>query len=154
MNQRALSLRRSADEQIGTLIALLSTAGDGALHLPCPGREKLGDGTVGAFASHTTENYQRIAAFIAAPESTAGGHAHGFATGNATREAILERLQAARPELAGIAQLTDRQLDAVPTRGSFRFCDGERTLEQVLAAVLKHQGHQIQALQAALTQAS
>jgi hypothetical protein len=31
-----------------------------ALHLPCAGREKLGDGTVGAVAMHTADNYLRI----------------------------------------------------------------------------------------------
>ncbi|MBV8713036.1 MAG: hypothetical protein JOY56_14705 [Solirubrobacterales bacterium] len=45
------------------------------------------------------------------------------------------------------------QLDRVPAKDSFRFCDGERTLEQVLLGLLKHQDHQVQALRAALTRA-
>ena len=185
MSQRALQLHTSADEQISTLIELLATADDGALRRPCPGRENLGDGTTGAIAAHTAENYQRIATFIAAGASTpaghsprrhdrhrmpgwlrslrhaapgdghdgpgAGGHADRFTGENARPAEIVERLEAARGELSRIAQLTDAQLDGVPPKDSFRFCDGERTLEQVIAGLLKHQGHQIQALQAALT---
>jgi hypothetical protein len=42
------------------------------------------------------------------------------------------------------------QLDAIPPDASSRFCEGRRTLEQVLAGLLEHQAHQIEALTAAL----
>lgn len=48
-----------------------------------------------------------------------------------------------------IAELADSQLDAIPPKDAFRFCDGQRTLEQVLAGLLKHQGHQLEALRSA-----
>jgi hypothetical protein len=49
-----------------------------------------------------------------------------------------------------IADLTDRELDAIPPEGSFRFCDGRRSLEAVLASLLKHQAHQLATLEAAV----
>ena len=51
---------------------------------------------------------------------------------------------------AGSRSSPTAQLDAIPPDGSFRFCDGQRTLEQVLAGLLKHQAHQIEALRSAL----
>jgi hypothetical protein len=38
----------------------------------------------------------------------------------------------------------------VPPADQARFCDGQRTLEQVLSRMLKHQSHQIDALRAAI----
>jgi hypothetical protein len=64
MSERAVKLLDAADAQIRGLIDLFSASGDAALRLPCPDREKLGDGTVGACALHTAERYDRIAAFI------------------------------------------------------------------------------------------
>ena len=66
---------------------------------------------------------------------------------------MLDQLSATRTTLGRLAELTDRQLDAIPPNGSFRFCDGRRTLEQVLASLLKHQGHQIDALTAVIAEA-
>jgi hypothetical protein len=54
---------------------------------------------------------------------------------------VVGQLSASRDTLGQIAELTDTQLDAIPPDGSFRFCDGHRTLEQVLASLLKHQAH-------------
>lgn len=182
MSQRAEQLHVSAHDQITELIDLLMVADDTTMHLPCPGREKLGDGTVGAIAAHTAENYQRIAAFVAAggrmitrhghgrarrhgsrallrvlghspPEHVRAGpngHEDGFTAAGADPRQIVNRLLAARDDFARIAELTDEQLDSVPPKDSFRFCDGERTLEQVLTGLLKHQDHQVQALVAAL----
>jgi hypothetical protein len=64
MSDTATQLQASANAQIHELIGLLSSRGEDALRLPCPGREKLGDGTVGAIAAHTADNYHRIAEFI------------------------------------------------------------------------------------------
>ena len=139
MSDRAQQLQASADAQIGVLIDLISNADESALRRPCPGREKLGDGTVGALAAHTAGNYGRIATFLAGDDAPA------------TSGDLLAQLSAARDQLKQIAELTDRELDAVPPKDSFRFCDGQRTLEQVVTGLLKHQGHQVQALTAAIT---
>jgi hypothetical protein len=63
MNERAKQLHAIADRQIAGLIDLISTLDEATLGLPCPGREKLGDGTIGAAARHTADNYEQIAAF-------------------------------------------------------------------------------------------
>jgi hypothetical protein len=64
---------------------------------------------------------------------------------------VLERLSAGRDALSPLADLTDEQLDTAPPTGIFRFCDGKRTLEQVVTSLLVHQGHQIDAMRAAVT---
>ena len=150
MSERAEQVHAAADRQIAELIEALSSADDEALHRPCPGREKLGDGTVGAIAEHTAGNYQRIGRFVAAGEVMSSRHQDKSATGSADRREIVARLAAAREDFTRIAELTDQQLDRVPPKDSFRFCDGERTLEQVLLGLLKHQDHQVQSLRAAL----
>ena len=63
---------------------------------------------------------------------------------------MVEQLSASRATFGRVAELTDSQLDAIPPGGSFRFCDGQRTLEQVLAALLKHQGHQVDSIRSAV----
>jgi hypothetical protein len=182
MSDRARQLHATADTQIAALIELMSRADESVLRRPCPGREKLGDGTVGARAAHTAENYGRIATFLATSNHASAGHTAGARNGHrtprwfrslghqppehgpsaddhkerytaqiATPADLLVRLRAARDQLKRIAQLTDRQLDAVPPQDSFRFCDGQRTFEQVLAGLVKHQENQVQTLTAALT---
>jgi hypothetical protein len=185
MTERGKRLHATTDEQVGELIALISALDEAALRRPCPGREKLGDGTVGASARHTADNYQRIAGFVQTSDRMSGAHgparhgghriprflraighgpsdhsehdpAAGQHDGGYTADtidvgAVVEQLSASRATLGRIAELTDTQLDAIPPDGSFRFCDGQRTLEQVLAGLLKHQAHQIEALKAALT---
>ena len=49
---------------------------------------------------------------------------------------MVEQLGAAVETLGRIGELTDSQLDQVPPKDSFRFCDGQRTFEQVLAGLL------------------
>jgi hypothetical protein len=183
-SERGRRLCGMVDGQLAELIGLLSARGEDDLRRPCPGREKMGDGTVAACATQTADRYRRIAEFLltagrASGASTPavecghrmprflrarghgpGDHAesareHGAhedheATQNLYRDNLLERLTAGRNALAVLAELTDEQLDSVPPAGSFRFCDGQRSLEQVLAALLKHQGHQIDAIRAAL----
>jgi hypothetical protein len=63
---------------------------------------------------------------------------------------LLERLSTGREALSLLADLTDGQLDTVPPAGSFRFCDGQRTLGEVISGLLKHQRHQIDAVNSAL----
>jgi hypothetical protein len=181
MTDRGKQLHATADGQIAELIALTSTIEQAALRLPCPGREKLGDGTVGASVRHTADNYQRIAAFIQPSDRMSathqpgqpGGHRiprflraighrpadHNPGTGQhddhysadtIDLSAVLEQLSTSRDTLGRIAELTDSQLEAIPPDGSFRFCDGQRTLAQVLASLLKHQGHQVDALRSAV----
>jgi len=183
MTERGQQLHATADGQIAGLIALMSTLDEAALRRPCPGREKLGDGTVAASARHTADNYQRIAVFVQTSDRMSGAHEpiqHGGhripsflrALGHGPAEhakhgpgagqhadhytadhvdlgAVIEQLSASRATLGQIAGLTDSQLDAIPPKDSFRFSDGQRTLEQVLASLLKHQSRQVAALKAA-----
>jgi hypothetical protein len=181
MSERGSQLLETADGQVSELIGLLSRRGEAALSLLCPGREKLGDGTVAALALHTADNYLRIAGFLQAtiqisaarparhriprlfragahtpPRHPGGGHDESTHDGhyraeNADLPALMDRLSTGRDKLSLLADMTDEQLDTAPPTGSFRFCDGQRTLEQVVASLLKHQGRQIDAMKAALT---
>jgi hypothetical protein len=179
MTERGRQLSAIADGQIAELIDLLSTLDRAALRRPCPGREKLGDGTIGAAARHTADNYERIAGFVqtgdrmsaahgghriprllralghgpqdhANDDHAAAQHDNGYTAENVDLDAVVEQLTASREALGRIAELTDSQLDAIPPKDSFRFCDGQRTLEQVLAGLLKHQAHQLEALKTAV----
>jgi hypothetical protein len=185
MSERGIQLLETADTQISELIGLLSARGEAVLGLACPGREKLGDGTVAVCAMHTADRYQRIAGFLQAttpmPGAPAGagqdrhripraplarghaprdhadgGHDNGthdgdYTAANVDLHGLLEQLSIGRDALSLLADLTDERLDTVPPTGSFRFCDGQRTLEQVVASLLKHQGHQVDAVKAANT---
>lgn len=184
MSERAEHLHATADRQLQALIELLGVADETAMRRPCPGREKLGDGTIRAMAAHTADNYQRIAIFVATsdrasvangsgersrnriprlmralghqppPDGQHGRRMHGddrqYTAESVTAAELVERLTTARVDLERIAELPDDRLDAVPAEGSFRFCDGQRTLGQVLDGLLKHQDHQVQTLTAAL----
>jgi len=184
MTERGKQLHATADGQIAELIALISALDEAALSRPCPGREKLRDGTVAASAQHTADNYQRIAAFVqtsdrmsgahgpaqhgghrmprflraighgpsdhAEHDPGAGQHDGGYTADTIDVDAVVAQLSPSRATLGRLAELTDGQLDQVPPDGSFRFCDGQRTFEQVLASLLKHQAHQLDALRSAV----
>jgi hypothetical protein len=79
-----------------------------------------------------------------------GEHEDQYAAANIDLVAEVEQLSASREALGRLLELTNGQLDATPPKDSFRFCDGQRTLEQVLTSLLKHQSHQIDALRAAI----
>jgi hypothetical protein len=179
MSERATQLLQMADGQLSELIELLSARDEAALNLPCPGREKLGDGTVAACASHTAENYLRIAAFIRdddrqpvtrgepghgrhriprfhrarshGPDQASGTHGAPEGAEDVNRQGLLERLSAGRDAFSLLVDLTDEQLDTVPPASDMKFCDGQRTLEQIVTNLLNHQSHQLDALRAALT---
>jgi hypothetical protein len=68
MSERGNQLFETADGQISELMRLVSRVGETGLSLPCPSREKLGDGIVGALASHMADSYLRIAAFLQATD--------------------------------------------------------------------------------------
>lgn len=182
MTERSTQLHATTDQQIAELIDLVSTLDETALRRPCRGREKLGDGTVGASARHTADNYRRIADFVRTSDRMSaaahGGHGiprflralghgrhdhanhdhaagaeqhdNGYTAENTNLDVVVEQLNASREALGRIAELSDSQLDAIPPKDSFRFCDGQRTLEQVLAGLLKHQGRQLEALRQAV----
>ena len=180
MREHGSELLETADRQINELIGLVSQVDGTTLRLPCPSREKLGDGTVGALVSHVADSYLRIAAFLQATNQTSparpGGdwvpsldladshtpprHAHSgdndgphggdYTAANPDLAGLLRRLSTGREALSLLADLTDDQLDTVPSAGSFRFCDGQRTLGDVISNLLKHQGHQIDAVNSAL----
>jgi hypothetical protein len=177
MSARSVHLSQTAEEQISELIDLLATRGDAALQRPCPGREKLGDGTVAASAMHMADNYVRIAGFLDTdPGSPAaelgrsrhripqlaraaghrigpgdGGHPADYAAEDVGPARLLDRLSIGRAALRRLADLTDEQLDAVPPASEMRFCDGKRTLDEILTSLLKHQQHQLEAVKTALT---
>jgi hypothetical protein len=181
MSKRARQLQTTAAEQIDELVALFSKVDEATLRRPCPGREKLGDGTLAAALQHTAHNYSRIADFVqtidrmpsthaptrfasqriprllrawghpgthASHRSAHGPHEDPYAAENIDAGAVLAQLFASRDTLGQI-ELTDSQLDAIPPKDSFRFCDGQRTLEQVLAG-LRHQRHQVDTVAAAI----
>jgi DinB superfamily len=170
---RRSALVDMAERQISELLMLLATTDEEILRRPCPGRAKLGDGSIGAVARHIADSYERIAAFVTSVGAKLSGHAgtdrsghnapdtfqripdrphddHRHAVDNVEPGALVAQLVSARDQLGHIAQLTNGQLDAVPLAGSFRFCDGQRTLEQVLESLLKHQQRQLDALTAAI----
>jgi hypothetical protein len=173
MSERSALLSKTADEQINTLIELFSTSDEASLSLPC--REKLGDGSVAACASHTAENYLRIAAFLQGEDQPTGEHRrprhrglpflrsrnhgkghrpvmHGAVASakDVRRSSLIAQLSAGREALNVLAAMSDAELDVVPPASAMRFCDGKRTLEQVLASLLNHQSHQVEALRTAL----
>ena len=76
-------------------------------------------------------------------------HGSGYTAGSANSHEISAQLSAVRALLPTIASLTDEQLSAVPPEESFRFCDGKRTVEEVLRALLKHQSRQLDTIRAA-----
>lgn len=78
-----------------------------------------------------------------------GQHDNRYTADNFDRGAVIALLSSARDGLAQVAALTDPQLDAIPPEGSFRFCDGQRTLEEVMTCLLRHQRHQLDAIAAA-----
>ena len=175
MSERATQLVQMADGQLSEMIGLLSTRDEAALSLPCPGRAKLADGTVGAVATHTADNYVRIAGFIAADAtappthsthrsfrsiaSRLGRHGRGEhgpwmhgpgGAGTTDRAGVLDRLSKGREAMLLVAEFTDEQLDTVPAASDMKFCDGQRTLEQIVTNLLNHQSHQLDAVKAAL----
>jgi hypothetical protein len=163
MNHRGSQLQETANGQISELIGLISTRGEAALRLPCPGREKLGDGTVAAWAMHTADNYHRIAGFL---QGQRGGgrtrtakllhghrndtHQDNYRADNIELSALLDRLSSGRVVLGVLADLTQAQLDTVPPASEMKFCDGQRTLQQIVSRLLNHQSHQLDALKAAI----
>jgi hypothetical protein len=187
MANRAAELHATADQQVSQLIELLSDRSEEQLREPCPGREKLGDGTIAAAALHSADNYGRIASFVETSElmsashptprssdhgvprflrvfghrppahaahgagthegqHDAGSHATGYTADALDRETLLSGLVATREALQRVGKLTEAQLAAIPPDGSFRFCDGKRTLDEVLTSLLRHQQHQLTAL--------
>ncbi len=144
MSSRAAKLRELADDQVSRLIEAVSGAGADVLDTPGSGRDKLGDGTLGTLIAHTADNSRPIGVFASGADQSGADHSA------ATARDLSGRLAAAREALAPLASLADDQLDAIPPEGSFRFCDGHRSLEEVLAGLLKHQAHQVEAIETAL----
>lgn len=151
---RATLLNETADDQLAELDAALSQVVTARLAEPCPGRAKLGDGTIAAVAVHTLGNYRRIAQFAAGvPASVDSRARHNGAPRVAGLEpdVLRARVEEARDGLAAIRDLSSEQLDSVPAAGEMRFADGQRTLREVLSSLLKHQRHQVDALVGALS---
>lgn len=157
MTHRSTQLLDTANEQIAELHKLLSTHGQETLNQPCPGRENLGNGTIGATVQHLAQAYQLLAQFIQpqpqAPDSRQpaghrdhqGPHRHQHDDERASLRDLLQQLSTAATALGALAELTDQQLDAVPPAGGFRYCDGQRPVEHVITNVLRHQQHHVDA---------
>jgi hypothetical protein len=84
------------------------------------------------------------------PGGDPGQHEVPYTADDTDLGALTEQLGTTRVALARVAELTDTQLDTIPPAGSVRFADGKRTVEQVLAGLLKHQRHQLDTLEAAI----
>ena len=140
----------AVERQLVELEAALGDADDRDLGSPCAGREGIGDGSVGAVAAHTIDVYRRVAAFLGG-EAADTRHSHGHQAHGAPAAAGVEALRAelgtAKAELSGLAGV---DLARVPPAGTFRFCDGERTLEDVILRVLGHQRHHVAAVSSEL----
>jgi hypothetical protein len=154
VSERGEQLHAVVDAQLAELLDLVRALSPPRARLPLPGREKLGDGTVGAVAIHTAGNYRRIAVFVSGlgghTGDSPGQHSGGFGGDAVDLPALTAMLAATRAELNRIVGLTDAELDAVPPAGSFRFADGQRNLEAVLTGLFKHQAHTVRALAGAL----
>ena len=148
MSDRGRKLLDAASGQISALEELFTARDDAVLRRMCPGREGLGDGSVAACAFHTADNYHRIAAFIRGRPASA--HAPGYRADGADAARLVQRLSTARRELSVLADLSDEALDEVPVDSDMRFCDGRRTLEEVVRNLLKHQSHSVDALRGAV----
>jgi hypothetical protein len=133
------------------LIELLSLGVEATLSLPCPARAKLGDGTVAALALHTADTYHGIAGLLGGADT----HTHGdaYRSEDTDLRSLLDRLSAAQAALAVLANLLDRQLDSVLPASDMRFCDGKRTLEQIVTSMLRHQAHNVEAVKSAVSAA-
>ena len=177
-NGHGPQLWSAVSEQLDRLMACVAALDADTAGRACVGREKLGDGTVGAIAQHTADNYERIAGFVAGEhgvgEQVAGGHgahgpgAHGpgahrpgthgpgpgghgsYSAATLEKARVLDQLGAARRRLALLAGASDAELARIPPKDSFRFCDGQRTLDEVLSALVLHQSHQVDAIEAAV----
>ena len=147
MSEQGLQLLRTADAQISELIELFSGREDGVLARPCTERARLADGTVGVVAWHTADNYRRIASFLNnQPDS---GHPDARSAKDVTIPALQQLLTSSRESFARLDELSEERLNAVPAASAMRFCDGERTLQQVVRSLLVHQAHNVDTLKAA-----
>ncbi len=173
ISETGRELLARVEAQLDELERLIAGCEEEALRRPCPGREKLGDGTAGALALHIATSYGRLAAFLrqeADPGRLArlrrrlgissatghGGpgrersHAHGGPRGRAAeRGEIGASAGRARAELQRLGDLTGEQLEATPSAGGIRFADGRRSIAEIVGAALVHQQHQLDALRAA-----
>src|SRR5437868_5020426 len=110
MTERGEQLHATAARQIAELIDLMAKADEATLRLRCPGRAKLGDGSVAACAQHTTDNYKRIAAFVQTSDRMSSGpgapqHADGYTADNINVRALVEQLLASRETLGRTGEL-------------------------------------------------
>lgn len=142
---RTAALAAQIEKHLDVLAGLVE-AGPETLKRACAGREQIGQGRVGDVVHHVTRVYEQVARFAV----TGGGAPSGrLAQEHDHRHQEPADLAAARVTVAQLAKLTDDQLAAVPAAGSMRFCDGQRDLGEVLAGVIRHQQHHIDALLAA-----
>lgn len=150
MSARGEQLHAEAERQITLLLERLGSLPDPErLRDSCAGREKLGDGTVAAVCAHVASVFERIAEFVESGRSDDAGPHHGVTA--PAIEPLRAQLRAAAESLYVLRRLDDAALDVAPPKGAFRFADGERSLEQVLVGLLRHQSHHIDAVLRAIS---
>lgn len=151
MSERAIELMRKAGRQLDDLVQFFGRLDESDLQKPYP--ERRGK-TIADGAAHVTEGYHFMAGFLKKEgylPGTPDGIRHGHGQRPSTNLADMRRrLAEARSPIALLASLTDGQLDSVPPARSSRFSDGERTLEQVIEAVIAHQAEHLEELEAAI----
>ena len=166
MSERAIRLRAKANTQLSKMIEVFGTLNDADLHKPCPDEsveDSAGD-TVGAVAAHMAQGYHFLGKFLQAEGYVPGspapanrkGRGHRYRPGHgrtfppAALPDVVDRLTGGKAPIGLLADLTDEQLDSVPSAGSSRFSDGRRTLEQVIDEVIAHQATHLVTLKRAV----
>ncbi len=156
MSERGSELMTAASRQLDEMAEFFSGLDEADLRRPCPD-DDAGD-TVGAVAAHAAEGYHHLGRLLRVigdvGEPPAGGHGHGPGQGRGSRSAalpeLLDRLAGGKAQIGVLTDLTDVQLVSVPAAGNSRFCDGDRSLQRVIVAVIAHQGTHLVSVQRAL----
>lgn len=157
MSDRGTELMAKVLEQLDQASALLAGSDESALHRPYVDRE--GDhsaNSVGSAALHFIEGYQKIgrllkgAGYVSASLAEGAPQPHGHGKHHdPDMSDVVKGLDAAKIRLTLLADLSDEQLDSVPSVRN-QWADGERTLLQVLDTIIDHQAGHLASLQDAL----
>ena len=150
MSERGTELMGKASRQLVEIVEFFSKLGEADLRKPSP--DCAGE-TVGAAAAHLAEGYYYLGRFLQATGyvsgSSATGHTHGRGPAPHLSD-MVHQSTGGRIPIGLLADLTDEQFDSVPPKGSSRFSDGRRTLEQVIDGVIAHQAAHLATLKRAV----
>ena len=162
MSERGIALMTKVSRQLDEMAEFFGTLGEADLRKPCL-KDDAGS-TVGAVAARAAEVSHYLGRFLEAtgyvPGSLATGNSHNhgdnYGHGHAAPEALphlqdlLDRRTGGKAAISLLSDLTDEQLDNVPPAGSGRFCDGRRSLERAIDAVIAHQAALLKMLKRAV----